>query len=201
MAAISYEPAPIEIDQYKDKQGTIPTAEARSSLLRDLEVNLAVRNSREVVELPDEVSRDLDELFCFIEESRLDEMEENAHRYLRKQHIKKSVGLVAVAGETGDWEQLPVSGRLDSAVLVAAVSSLALERFKTVECKHIHNLNEVDVSYGLSEEPIERSRGLMRVVASAIEDIDIHGLTLSQSEAAKALGVSTKSNRRALYVI
>lgn len=190
MAAIDYESASSnwhEDDDFRPK--ITPTAKARSFLLRALDSSIAVRNNMDVMSIPDYVSCELDELVCFIESRGFDEMKAHADAYLHKQHMRRGIGQFALAGGSVSHEDcMPAPGGFGNAVSTQVLTSFAFERFHSVNSRHLYNLGEVSIEGGLPEDPIEKDRGVMRIIATAIEDIDERGLDLHQSEAAKALG-------------
>lgn len=190
MVALNYESAsPDWNEDDATRAKVVPTAKARSYLLRALDSSIAVRNNMNIASIPEYVSDELDELIYFMENRTFDEMKACADSHLRKRYMKQSVGQFAI-GEpvTPREDYLPPPRGLENAVSTQVLASFAFERFHSVNSMHLHNLGEVDIEKGLSEHPIEQDRGVMRIIATAIEDIDERGLCLYQSEAAKALG-------------
>ena len=82
-------------------QKIVPTAKARSFLLRALDSSIAVRNNMDVASIPEYVSGELDELVCFIEGQGFEEMKVHTDAYLREQYMRRGIGQFALEGRAG----------------------------------------------------------------------------------------------------
>lgn len=202
MAAVAYETIP---NSYPEDERLRPRLveikDAESWLLRALDRgNLAIRNNTEISDIPEQVPVEVDDLFSFVESRKFDEMKESVTGYVRKQAMREHLGSVAInESQATETPMLFDIGNIQTdALTMHMITSYAYERFGSVNSIHMFNLEEVDLSSGMPEDPLEQDRAVLLCMAAAVNDAS-KGTPLAESPAGLALGAERKPRTQPFF--
>ncbi len=167
---------------------SILLADARSQALRELEDSLPIRNSNLVV--PETVPKNADDLLLFVETQAINSTRESVCRYVRDKMQRYKVGQTALGSrEEAELNILPLSGRLDTALLLQSASWFGFRYFHDVNSPIIRKLDELDLRTAVDGDHRVQQNGLvLRALLSTLESIEMDLTPLARAQGAQALG-------------
>ncbi|MEX0749052.1 MAG: hypothetical protein WD467_01830 [Candidatus Saccharimonadales bacterium] len=189
MAANPNYVAPISSKEAGLRPKLVEVSQAQSWLLRALSSSIAIRNRRDIPNIPERVPLEMDYLLGFIENEPFEVMQAEVARFIRKEAMRYGFGKIAIGSDEPDFtaSMFPTPGLAQNVVAAHTVSAFGVDRFGSVYSAHLYNLPEVDLSAGMPKEKCQQDRAVLLAMASAICDVD-QGVTLVESTGAQALG-------------
>lgn len=162
----------------------IAPSEARSELLRGLPDSLAVRNNRQLKEMPEELPEDLDKFCCFIERYIIDPYNNPRHSSL-VERVKCELG--KEYNKHSKEELFPVPSFNDDPAVEHVRGCVVLMLGRQIDCAVGRNLHELDLRKGMPEDTFGQDQVVLRVIESGVRSIQ-SGVPAVGSMAARTLG-------------